>query len=579
MMSDDKFQKEMRASAPTTTGIATVTSGAMRRHMVMTRFVPVGLSYLILVTVLLVGMHGLPLGPETRLAVPYLVQVIFLVWTIAWTLVVEQRSPAMWGLTTRRLAVAVVLNTLFALIQWVNLGALPGTPPWTALMPALISAAFETVYFYGWMQCRLQEHIGFTRSLILGALLYALYHVSYLGFSREGLDILALSLGLYAVVGMVNITLVRATGSLFVLWPFYLTAATLYDYHRLGLDLPWHAVPKAVLLIPVLGALAVGLFWPRRGREGEPELFPTVRMTPSLVHETARWLSQQPWRQLTRAGVILWAVLVGGLFIRYIINDPVTLETSQLMGPAMASRFLADRSAMAELSLRLGLAIYLAVPLFVLLTWLDRLGLSANQRTSQSRAYGAEVAGVAILNVGLVLGLMLLCLPVIILLSHQAGQSPRGDDLLRFGLVAVVAVLYTLLNSALVAILAYAAATRRWRWFTAWQVYVFVYNWWMIYPLFSQFNAVGLPGSDEPAILGQWMASVWQRASMLYSFVPQYHYYLGLTVTYLRDLLDPRFFLPSLVMLAEYAMVALLLAFSYAQGTFVVGQIGRGNEP
>lgn len=115
---------------------------------------------------------------------------------------------------------------------------------------ALAVGLFEAVFFRGWLQLRFEEAFGIVPGLILAALLYSLYHLGYGMTGREMLFLFGLGLTFGAVF--------RLTKSIFVLWPFYTPAGSLYSNVTEGLTMPFEATYGFVLTLVLMTALIAG---------------------------------------------------------------------------------------------------------------------------------------------------------------------------------------------------------------------------------------------------------------------------------------------------------------------------------
>lgn len=145
------------------------------------------------------------------------------------------------------------------------------------------------------------------------------------------------------------------------------------------------------------------------------------------------------------------------------------------------------------------------------------------------------------------------------LLGGIAGVEITFSHLAAAGVLLAASVLYGLLNGSLVGLIQVAVPSPATRWFILFVGYIFVYNWWMVYPLFSQYGAAG-PLPTDPLEFSGWLERVWARATPLYAMVPQYHYYMSLTTTYVHNALDRELVGTHLSMLTAYASAAWLLA-------------------
>ncbi len=151
-----------------------------------------------------------------------------------WTVVVRGRPISDLGLTTRLLGVSLVLQAVFAALQFMPTLRLAQLPPAEKLLPlialALAIGFFEAVFWRGWVQLRLEDAFGIIPAIFVGALLYAFYHVGY-GMPLSEISFLFLIGVLYAVI-------FRLTRNVFILWPLLQPMGQLVTLVKDGLTLP-----------------------------------------------------------------------------------------------------------------------------------------------------------------------------------------------------------------------------------------------------------------------------------------------------------------------------------------------------
>ena len=112
-----------------------------------------------------------------------------------WTVVVRKRPISDLGITRDRLALSLVLQVLFAVIQ--GIGAFSGLkiPGLLELLPlaflALTIGLFEAIFWRGWFLLRLEECFGLIPAVVLGSVAYALvpHWLRHAG-RRDGLSVL-----------------------------------------------------------------------------------------------------------------------------------------------------------------------------------------------------------------------------------------------------------------------------------------------------------------------------------------------------------------------------------------------------
>ncbi len=543
------------------------------------------ISYTVLVLGILLSLHY-SLLPFPRFIVLYSFLAVFTLGTICWTAFVERKPLAYLGLTRQGLGKSLLLSIVLGLmaVGGMSFNRLVQEGPFYAYA-VLISSLLEAVYIYSWLQTKLRELTGFTTSLILTAAFYALYHLGYFGLSSSGLDSLTLSFGLYLLTGIAVAAVYRYTNNILSIWPFFLGAGTLYDYTRLnigylkaGIHRQRDALPLIWFSLVLLAGVAILVAALRRKSHRamkaplyQTETFSPVAMSFKSITEHIKLDLKLNRRRLIGTCGVIFPLLVLGLVIRYIINDPVALNVIELM-PTGAYYFILDRSVMSELTIRLGLAAYLFIPVFTLAMWHDMatrhhrvVAVLGQHGVARELAAGTGVISKAIITMCVTLGLMMAVLLFAVPLSLYKGHVPTGSDLLRYGVLTLATIVYALLNFSVFSILSYITRNKRWMWFAALLLYMFVFYWWMVYPAYSQLAASDFPSTTNTRVVAAWFAEAFARAVPLYAAVPQYHYYMLLTVTYLKNVLDPTYFLPHMSLLASYAISLSILLLAYAR--------------
>src|SRR5829696_5939135 len=100
---------------------------------------------------------------------------------------------------------------------------------------ALVVGIFESVFFRGFVQGRLEEQLGTGRGVAAAAGLYGAYHVGY----GMGVADLAFLTGL----GVVYAVAYALTRSVLVLWPLLTPLGSFYANLEAGdIDLPWASI-------------------------------------------------------------------------------------------------------------------------------------------------------------------------------------------------------------------------------------------------------------------------------------------------------------------------------------------------
>jgi membrane protease YdiL (CAAX protease family) len=133
-------------------------------------------------------------------------------WWMVWH---RKRSLADLGVTTRLLGLSIVLQLVFAAVQYWQTLARVTLPAMSAFLPlvalALCIGFFEALFWRGWMLLRLEECFGFIPALLIGSALYALYHIGY-GMPWSEMAFLF-------VIGLLYGAVFRITKNVFILWP------------------------------------------------------------------------------------------------------------------------------------------------------------------------------------------------------------------------------------------------------------------------------------------------------------------------------------------------------------------------
>ena len=155
------------------------------------------------------------------------------------TVWVRQRPLADLGLGTGNLRGTIVLalvfaSTQFALTLWGY--DLPRAVDWVPLLVmALVVGVFESIFFRGFVQNRLEEAFGPVAGLAGAAILYGVYHV---GYGMGGGEIAFLT-GL----GLVYATAFALTRSVLVLWPLLTPLGSFFNAVEGGdIELPWASI-------------------------------------------------------------------------------------------------------------------------------------------------------------------------------------------------------------------------------------------------------------------------------------------------------------------------------------------------
>jgi membrane protease YdiL (CAAX protease family) len=199
----------------------------------------VGVSWLLVVGALYTA--NVIVGPDAGGGLPYFLLYAVLAATLFgvgiplyWTVVVRQRPLADLGLTTRWLGLSMVLQLVFAVLQYMGTLANVQLPPFEQLVPlvalALAIGFFEALFWRGWVLLRLEEAFGVIPAVLLAAFLYAAYHIGY-----------AMPMGEMVFLFFIGIMFAIAfllTKNVFILWPVFQPMGQLVTLIRDELTLP-----------------------------------------------------------------------------------------------------------------------------------------------------------------------------------------------------------------------------------------------------------------------------------------------------------------------------------------------------
>lgn len=173
-----------------------------------------------------------------------------------WMIVVRRRSLAELGLTTRWLGLSLLLQLVFAALQYFGTLAQADLPPLAELVPlvalALAIGFFEAVFWRGWVLLRLEEAFGLVPAIVLASALYAAYHLGYAMPLSEMLFLFLIGI-LFAVV-------FRLTRNVLILWPVFQPMGQLVTLIRDQLTLPFLStlgfVEVLILMLVLVGLAA-----------------------------------------------------------------------------------------------------------------------------------------------------------------------------------------------------------------------------------------------------------------------------------------------------------------------------------
>ena len=150
------------------------------------------------------------------------------------TIAIRKRPVSDLGLTWKKLGVSIILQLVFAALQFA--GAYRGLqiPVFENLLPlialALTIGLLEAIFWRGWVLLRLEDCFGIIPAIVLGSILYSLYHIGY-GMPASEMVFLFFIGVMYAVA-------FRITKSIFILWPIFQPMGQLVTLIKDGLSLP-----------------------------------------------------------------------------------------------------------------------------------------------------------------------------------------------------------------------------------------------------------------------------------------------------------------------------------------------------
>jgi uncharacterized protein len=151
-----------------------------------------------------------------------------------WMVIVCKRPLSDLGFTARWLGLSLVLQLLFAALQFMGTLAKAQLPPFEEFVPlialALCIGFFEAFFWRGWVLLRLEESFGVIPAIILGSALYAAYHIGYGMPSSEMVFLF--------FIGIMFAVIFRLTKNIFILYPIFQPMGQLVTLIKDGLKLP-----------------------------------------------------------------------------------------------------------------------------------------------------------------------------------------------------------------------------------------------------------------------------------------------------------------------------------------------------
>ncbi len=164
----------------------------------------------------------------------------------------------------------LALGLVFAAVQFsLTLWGydLPRPVDWVPLLlMSLTVGVFESIFFRGFIQNRLEASFGPVLGVGLAAAMYGLYHFGYAMGSGE--------IVFLAGLGVVYAVAFRATRNVLVLWPLLTPLGSLFNNLEAGdIVLPWASMAGFGQVLAAMGvALWLGhRYWKRQPQEGAGE--------------------------------------------------------------------------------------------------------------------------------------------------------------------------------------------------------------------------------------------------------------------------------------------------------------------
>jgi membrane protease YdiL (CAAX protease family) len=169
-------------------------------------------------------------------AAALLVGVVGPIYYTAWT---KERPLSDLGLRVDNWKPTLGLGLLFGIVQFsLTLWGydLPAAEDWVPLLAmALVVGMFESVFFRGFIQNRLEEQFGSIAGIAGAAALYAMYHV---GYGMRGQELLFL-----AGLGVVYAAAFALVRNILVLWPLLTPLGSFFSNVDSGdIDMPWASI-------------------------------------------------------------------------------------------------------------------------------------------------------------------------------------------------------------------------------------------------------------------------------------------------------------------------------------------------
>lgn len=170
---------------------------------------------------------------------------------VVYTVWIRKRPLRDLGLGLHHLRATLGLGLAFAAVQFaVTLWGydLPAPVDWAPLLVmSLTVGLFESVFFRGFVQGRLEASFGTATGVVGGAVLYSLYHVGY-GMGADELWFLF-------ALGVVYAVAYRLVDNVLVLWPLLTPMGAFFNNLQAGdIQLPWASIAGFADVLSLMAA-------------------------------------------------------------------------------------------------------------------------------------------------------------------------------------------------------------------------------------------------------------------------------------------------------------------------------------
>ena len=159
--------------------------------------------------------------------------------------ILKKRPLSAMGIKKDFWLISLFLSITFGLISYAFTISPINLPPLNMLLPLIVMSLaiglFETLFFRGWLQLRLEDAFGSIPAIIVGAIFYSFYHLSY-GVQLYDLWYLFLLGVLFALI-------FRITRNILILWPFYTTIYSFYLVVNQEYSIPFNSAYGFLIII------------------------------------------------------------------------------------------------------------------------------------------------------------------------------------------------------------------------------------------------------------------------------------------------------------------------------------------